>query len=60
MWNFYMLLVDAIINDKGVLDECLHVACVPLANYINKSPDQFRDLNINGYGTCLEIMIQLI
>jgi hypothetical protein len=60
MWNFYIALADSFLNGKGVLDEFLHVVSVPFLNFINKSPTQFRDLSVNGYGTCLDIMVQVI
>lgn len=60
MWNLYLLIIDAILNNKGVLDEVLHIACVSLINFINKAPEQFRDMNLNGYGSPLELMINTI
>lgn len=42
MWNFYLIIVDLIVNNKGILDEYTHAASVPLINFISKNPEQFR------------------
>lgn len=60
MWNFYLLLVDACLNNKEQITEVIEAAIVVLINFISKNPDQFRDLNLNGYGTCLQMMMEVI
>jgi len=48
MWNFYQIIVDLIVNDRGILDEFLPQASVPLINFMQKNPDQFRTASFNG------------
>ncbi len=60
MWNFYMVIMDAILNNKGILDEYLAQVAVPLINYMNKSPDEFRNANFEGQGSCMDMMFSLI
>lgn len=56
MWNFYQIIVNLIVQDKGILDEWLPQAAVPLINFMNKSPEQFRTATFEGQGSCLDMM----
>lgn len=60
MWNFYQVIIDLIMHDKGILDEFLPQVSVPLINFISKSPDQFRTASFNGQQTCMDLMFALI
>lgn len=60
MWNFYLVFIDLIVNDKGILDELFHAVSVPLINYISKDPEQFRTANFEGHGSCIDMMFSLI
>lgn len=39
MWNFYQIIVNLILNDRGILDEFLPQASVPLINFMSKNPE---------------------
>ena len=41
MWNFYSLIIETFLN-KGILDEYVTQASVPLINYMVKAPDLFK------------------
>jgi hypothetical protein len=60
MWKFFLTIVDLYVNDRGIIDEFMFQASVPLINYISKDPVQFRNANIEGYGTCMDMMFGLI
>lgn len=60
MWNYYLVIVDVIVNNKGILDEFLHAASVPLINYMTKNPEQFRNATFEGHGSCMDMMFSLI
>mmetsp|Transcript_18593 Transcript_18593/g.17685 ORF Transcript_18593/g.17685 Transcript_18593/m.17685 type:complete len:268 (+) Transcript_18593:1186-1989(+) len=60
MWNFFQLIIDLIINDKGILEEFLSQVSVPLSNYVVKTADHFATLSLNGQQTCLDMMLFLI
>lgn len=60
MWNFYVVIIDLIVNDKGVLEEFTHAASVPLINFMAKSPDQFRNASFDGHGSAMDMMFNLI
>jgi hypothetical protein len=49
-----------IVNDRGILDEFLPQAAVPLINYMSKNPEAFRNATFDGQGTCLDMMFNLI
>lgn len=59
MWQFYVLITDSLINNKGIFDEFVPQASVPLINYMAKTPEGFSQMQYNGQ-TCLEIMFNLI
>ena len=48
MWNIYFLIVDLIVNDKGVLDEHLQSISIPLANFVSKSSENFMEMQVQG------------
>jgi hypothetical protein len=60
MWRFYFVLVDLYLNDKGILDEFIFQASVPLINYMQKDPEQFRTAHFEGFGSCMDLMFALI
>lgn len=60
MWNFYVVIVDLVVGNKGVLDEFLPQASVPLINFMNKSPNDFRAAHFEGRGSCMDMMFALI
>jgi hypothetical protein len=60
MWNFYLVIVDLIVNNKGILDEFIHAASVPLINFMSKNPEQFRSATFEGHGSCMDMMFSLI
>ena len=60
MWNFYLIIVDLIVNNKGILDEFIHAASVPLINFVSKNPEQFRTATFEGHGPCMDMMFTLI
>lgn len=60
MWNFYLVIIDLIVNNKGVLDEFIHAASVPLINFMSKDPEQFRNAKFDGHGSCMDMMFNLI
>ena len=60
MWQFYMVIVDLVVGNKGVLDEFLPQAAVPLINFMNKSPNEFRAASFEGHGSCMDMMFALI
>jgi len=48
MWNFYGIIIDLIVNNRGILDEYTHAVCVPLINFMSKNPEQFRNANFGN------------
>jgi hypothetical protein len=60
MWQFYQIIINLIVNDRGILDEFLPQAAVPLINFMSKNPEQFRTATFEGQGTCLDMMFALI
>ncbi len=60
MWNFYLVIIDLIVNNKGILDEFIHAASVPLINFMSKNPEQFRTATFEGHGSCMDMMFSLI
>ncbi len=60
MWSFYQVIMDLILNDKGILDDFLSQAAVPLINFISKSPEEFKSASFNGQMTCMDMMFSLI
>jgi hypothetical protein len=60
MWNFYLLFMDASINKREFMEGYLENLSVPLINFMNKAPDQFRQLTFNGNQSCIDLMFQHI
>lgn len=60
MWNFYSIMINLILQDKGILDEFLCQASVPFINFMSKNPEQFKSCSFNGSQTCMDLMFQLI
>ena len=60
MWKFYFTIVDLYVNDRGLIDEFIAQASVPLINYMQKNPDQFRNAVFDGFGSCMDMMFNLI
>ena len=60
MWKFFLTIIDLYVNDKGLLDEFIFQASVPLINYMQKNPEQFRQAQFEGYGSCMDLLFSLI
>jgi len=39
MWKFFFTIIDLYVNDKGLIDEFIFQASVPLINYMQKNPE---------------------
>jgi hypothetical protein len=48
MWQFYAHIIDTYVGNKGILDELLQAAGVPLINFMVKDPENFKTGNFNG------------
>ena len=48
------------VNDRGILNEFIFQASVPLINFMQKNPEQFLIAQFEGYGTALDMMFNLI
>lgn len=33
---------------------------MPLINYMSKNPEEFKNISVEGYGTCMDMMFSLI
>lgn len=60
MWKFYQTIIDLYVNDRGILDEYIQNASVPLINYMSKNPEEFRTASFDGLGSCMDLMFTLI
>jgi hypothetical protein len=60
MWKFFFTIVDLYVNDRGLIEEFIGQASVPLINYMQKNPDQFRNAVFDGFGSCMDMMFNLI
>mmetsp|Transcript_10551 Transcript_10551/g.7883 ORF Transcript_10551/g.7883 Transcript_10551/m.7883 type:complete len:192 (+) Transcript_10551:1740-2315(+) len=60
MWNFFQLIVDLVVNDKGVLDEFLSQTAIPLCNFVLKAGDDLATFSPNNQQTALELLVMLI
>lgn len=62
MWNFFKILIDSIMSDQGQLDEYLEYVSVVLINFINKAPEQMKQLEYPGQQnqTCLNMLCNLV
>lgn len=60
MWKFFFTIVDLYVNDRGLIDEFIYQASVPLINYMQKDPEQFRNAQFEGFGSCMDMMFNLI
>ena len=49
MWNFYQLIVQSIMTEKGILDQYVDGAFVVIINIMNKDPVAFSTLSFNNY-----------
>ena len=49
MWNFYQLIVQSIMTEKGILDQYVDGAFVVIINIMNKDPVAFSSLSFNNY-----------
>ena len=59
MWKFYVVIIDLVVNNKGILDEHIPAAAVPLMNFISKDPSQFLQANFDG-NSALDMMFSFI
>jgi hypothetical protein len=39
MWRFFFTIVDLYVNDRGLIEEFIYQASVPLINYMQKDPE---------------------
>lgn len=46
MWNFFQLIVQSIMEDRGILDEYLSCAFAFIINLMNKDPQSFKTLSM--------------
>ena len=60
MWKFFFIITDLYNNDRGILDDFIHQACVPLINYMQKNPQQFLQAHFEGFGSAMDVMFNLI
>jgi hypothetical protein len=60
MWKFFFTIVDLYVNDRGIIDEFMFQASVPLINYMQKNPEQFRNAVFEGLGSCMDMIFSLI
>ncbi len=60
LWRYYFLIIDLYVNDRGIIDDFIFQASVPLINYMQKNPDQFRNAVFEGMGSCMDMMFNLI
>ncbi len=60
MWKYFFTIVDLYVNDRGLIDEFMFQASVPLINYMQKNPEQFRNAVFEGMGSCMDMMFSLI
>ena len=56
MWRIYQVIINLHLSDKGILDNSLPQASVPLINFMVKAPDAFKMANFEGQGSPLEMM----
>jgi hypothetical protein len=52
--------VDLYVNDRGLIDEFMFQASVPLINYMQKNPEEFRSATFEGYGSCMDMLFALV
>jgi hypothetical protein len=60
MWKFYFIIIELYVNDRGLIDEYIVHAMVPLMNYIQKTPQDFRHGVFDGFGSCMDMMFNFI
>lgn len=62
MWSFFSQLVASILSDQGLYDNYLNTVFVVLINFLNKAPEQTKQIEFPGMQgvTCLQTMCQLI
>ena len=39
MWKFYFTIIELYLNDRGIIEEFIFQASVPLINYMQKNPE---------------------
>jgi len=44
-WQFYEIIVMGLLQDLDIINEWIDSATVPLFNYMNKQPEQFKSMN---------------
>lgn len=59
MWKFYFTIIDLYVNDRGIIDDFMYQASVPLINYMQKDPEYFSNAVLEGR-SCMEMMFNLI
>ena len=60
MWQFYAHIVDSYLQDRGVLEQLVSQAAVPLINFMVKAPQEFKTANFEGHGTPIDMMFRFI
>lgn len=60
MWKFFFIITDLYNNDRGILDEFIFQACVPLINFMQKNPEHFLQAHFEGFGSAMDVMFNVI
>ena len=47
-WNFYEIIVMDLLQNNDIISEFIDSATVPLFNYMNKQPEQFKSMNFQS------------
>jgi hypothetical protein len=56
MWALYQHIINLYLQDKGVIDNLIGQASVPLINFMVKAPEVFKTANFQGQGSPLDMM----
>jgi len=60
MWRLYYHIVELYLNDAGIIEDYIPATCVPLVNFMIKSPVEFKSTNFGGKGTPLDLLFKFI
>lgn len=59
MWHLYFHMLELLLADKSVFDDYVPAVCVPLVNFMIKSPYDFKSTDF-GKGTPLDLLFKFI
>jgi hypothetical protein len=59
MWGLFNIIISQYMSNKGIIDENISAASVSIINFMVKSPEEFKFLNINGK-TPLQMVLEMI